>query len=95
MFPAIARGDTVIVKPSLRGPLTPVAFAFMATEVGLPAGVVNVVQGTGLDVGADLISGRRLSALHVRAGERTIAQAERSHRRTGVALHTLRAGVTL
>jgi hypothetical protein len=42
--PAIARGDTVIVKPSLRGPLTPVAFAFMATEVGLPAGVVNVVQ---------------------------------------------------
>lgn len=95
VFPALIRGNAVIVKPSLRGPLTPAAFAFMATEAGLPAGVVNVVQGTGLDVGADLISRRGLSALHVRAGERTIAQAERSHRRTGVALHALRAGGNL
>lgn len=92
VLPALMRGDTVVVKPSLRGALSPVAFAFLATEVGLPPGVVNLVQGTGGDVGAELISRRDLSALYVRAGERTISQAERAHQRTGVALHTLRAG---
>ncbi len=92
VLPALGRGDTVIVKPSLRGPLTPAAFGFLATRAGLPAGVVNIVQGTGVDVGADLICRLGLSALHVRAGERTIAQARRSHQRTGIELHALRAG---
>ena len=92
VLPALGRGDTVIVKPSLRGPLTPAAFGFLATRAGLPAGVVNIVQGTGVDVGADLICRPGLSALHVRAGERTIAQAQRSHQRTGIELHALRAG---
>jgi acyl-CoA reductase-like NAD-dependent aldehyde dehydrogenase len=95
VFPAIARGDTVIVKPSLRGPLTPAAFAFLATEAGLPGGVVNIVQGTGVDIGADLITRRGLAALHVRAGERTIALAGRGQQRTGVALHVLRGGGNL
>jgi acyl-CoA reductase-like NAD-dependent aldehyde dehydrogenase len=92
VLPALGRGDTVIVKPSLRGPLTPAAFGFLATRAGLPAGVVNIVQGTGVDVGADLICRPGLSALHVRAGERTIAQAQRGHQRTGIELHALRAG---
>ena len=92
VLPALVRGDTVIVKPSLRGPLSPVAFAHVATEIGLPAGVVNLVQGTGVDVGAELITRRDLSALHVRAGQRTIAQAERAHERSDVSLHALRAG---
>ncbi len=80
------------MKPSLRGPLSPVAFAHVATEIGLPAGVVNLVQGTGVDVGAELITRRDLSALHVRAGQRTIAQAMRAHERSDVCLHALRAG---
>jgi acyl-CoA reductase-like NAD-dependent aldehyde dehydrogenase len=92
VLPALGRGGTVIVKPSLRGPLTPAAFGFLAARAGLPAGVVNIVQGTGIDAGADLISRPGLSALHVRAGERTIAQAQRSHQRTGIELHALRAG---
>jgi acyl-CoA reductase-like NAD-dependent aldehyde dehydrogenase len=92
LLPVLLRGDTAIVKPSLRGPLTPVAFGFLAAAVGIPAGVVNIVQGTGVDVGAELISRRDLSALYVRAGERTIAQAERSYDRSHVPLRTLRAG---
>ncbi len=92
VLPALIRGDSVIVKPSLRGPLTPVAFALQATGAGLPAGVVNIVQGTGGDIGADLIGRRELSALYVRGGERTIAQAERAHARTNVPLHVLRGG---
>lgn len=92
VLPALLHGDTVIVKPSLRGPLSPVAFAHLATEAGLPAGVVNVIQGTGGDVGAELITRRDLSALFIRAGERVIARAERGHERSGVPLRTLRAG---
>jgi len=91
-LPSLAAGHTVVIKPSLRGPLSPVAFAHLATACGLPDGVVNLVQGTGGDVGADLISRRGLAALQVRAGDRTIAHAERAHQRTGVPLHTLRAG---
>jgi acyl-CoA reductase-like NAD-dependent aldehyde dehydrogenase len=92
VLPGLVRGDTVIVKPSLRGPLSPVAFAYLAGQAGLPPGVVNIVQGTGVDVGAELISRRDLSALHVRAAPRTIAQAQRAHDRSGISLHTLHAG---
>lgn len=92
VLPALAAGDTVVVKPSLRGPLTPVAFAHFATEAAAPPGVVNLVQGTGVDVGAALLDRTDLSWVQVRAGERTLAQAARSRRRTGVPLHLLRAG---
>jgi acyl-CoA reductase-like NAD-dependent aldehyde dehydrogenase len=92
VLPALLRGDAVIVKPSLRGPLSPVAFAYLAAEAGLPGGVINVVQGTGVDVGADLISRAGLSALQVRASSRTLALAERGHARTNVPLSTLRGG---
>jgi acyl-CoA reductase-like NAD-dependent aldehyde dehydrogenase len=92
VLPALLRGDTVVVKPSLRAPLSPVAFALLATDAGLPDGVLNLVQGTGGDVGAALLSRRDLSALHVRAGERTIAQAGRAHDRTGVPLRVVRGG---
>ena len=92
VLPALVRGDAVIVKPSLRGPLSPVAVAYLTSQAGLPPGVVNVVQGTGVDVGAELISRRDLSALYVRAAPRTLAQAERAHDRSGVSLHALRAG---
>jgi acyl-CoA reductase-like NAD-dependent aldehyde dehydrogenase len=91
-LPALLRGNAVIIKPSLRGPLSPVAFAHVATQAGLPAGVINVVQGTGVDVGAELISRRGLSALYVRASSRTVALAERGHVRTNVPLHLLRGG---
>lgn len=67
-FLSLIRGGTVIVKPSLRGALSPVAFGFVAAAAGSPGGVVNVVQGTGVDVGAAMIGLPGLSALHVRAG---------------------------
>ena len=92
VLPALLRGDAVIVKPSLRGPLSPVAVACLAAEAGLPGGVLNVVQGTGVDVGAELISRHGLAALHVRAGPHTLALAERGHARTNVPLFTVRGG---
>ncbi|HKS99624.1 MAG TPA: aldehyde dehydrogenase family protein, partial [Rugosimonospora sp.] len=78
IVPALRAGYPVVVKPSLRAPLSAVALGLLATRLGFPDGVVNVVQGTGLDAGAALLDTPGLAALQVRAGARTLAQAARS-----------------
>ncbi len=45
--PALAMGNTVVLKPAEFTPLTALLFADLATRVGLPAGVLNVVTGDG------------------------------------------------
>jgi aldehyde dehydrogenase (NAD+) len=45
--PALAAGNTVVLKPAEFTPLTAVAFAELCIEVGLPPGVVNIVTGDG------------------------------------------------
>ena len=45
--PALAAGNTVVLKPAEFTPLTALAFAELCIEVGLPPGVVNVVTGDG------------------------------------------------
>ena len=45
--PAIATGNTVVLKPAEFTPLTALAFAEICTEIELPAGVVNIVTGDG------------------------------------------------
>ncbi len=52
--PALAAGDTVVLKPPEWAPLTASLLADIAAEAGLPAGVFNVVQGNGVDAGAAL-----------------------------------------
>jgi aldehyde dehydrogenase (NAD+) len=46
--PALSTGNTVVLKPAEYTPLTALAFAEICVEVGLPAGVVNIVTGDGL-----------------------------------------------
>ena len=53
--PALAAGCTIVIKPAEFTPLTALAFAELADEVGLPAGVLNVVTGDG-DTGAAIVS---------------------------------------
>ncbi len=45
--PALATGNTVVLKPAEYTPLTALAFAEICSEVGLPKGVVNIVTGDG------------------------------------------------
>ncbi len=53
--PALAAGNTVVLKPAEFTPLTALAFAELAQEVGLPEGVLNVVTGDGR-TGAALVA---------------------------------------
>jgi len=52
--PALAAGNTVVAKPPEWAPLTASLLADITYEAGLPAGVFNVVQGTGANAGAPL-----------------------------------------
>ena len=50
--PALACGNTVILKPAEQTPLTALRFGQILAETGLPAGVVNIVTGFGETAGA-------------------------------------------
>ena len=54
--PALAAGNTVVVKPPEWAPLTCSLLADIANAAGIPAGVLNVVQGVGEDAGAALVA---------------------------------------
>ncbi|MBN9619265.1 MAG: aldehyde dehydrogenase family protein, partial [Actinobacteria bacterium] len=52
--PALAAGNTVVLKPSEIAPLSPFALVELARQAGFPPGVLNVVAGLGPDAGAAL-----------------------------------------
>lgn len=58
--PALAAGNTVILKPAEWSPLSASLLADLAHEVGFPPGVFNVVQGIGEEVGAALVGDSRV-----------------------------------
>jgi acyl-CoA reductase-like NAD-dependent aldehyde dehydrogenase len=58
--PALAAGNTVILKPAEWSPLSASLLADLADEAGLPPGVFNVVQGIGEEVGAALVNDPRV-----------------------------------
>ncbi|HXV63286.1 MAG TPA: aldehyde dehydrogenase family protein, partial [Vicinamibacteria bacterium] len=59
--PALAAGNTVVLKPAEWSPLTASLLADIAKEAELPDGVLNVVQGIGEEVGPHLIGDHRVS----------------------------------
>lgn len=52
--PAIAAGCTSVVKPASQTPYSGIAWGALCEEVGLPAGVVNVVTGSAAEIGEEL-----------------------------------------
>ncbi len=55
LAPALAAGCTVVLKPDSVTPLSALRMAELASEVGFPPGVINVVPGPGTTVGAHLV----------------------------------------
>lgn len=55
VMPAIAAGNTVVVKPSEVTPLSSLYITQLAKEVGIPDGVINIVIGDGVNVGSTIV----------------------------------------
>jgi acyl-CoA reductase-like NAD-dependent aldehyde dehydrogenase len=63
LAPALAAGNTVVLKPAELTPLTALAFQALATEAGIPPGVVNVLAGPGRVVGRRLVEHPRVAKI--------------------------------
>ncbi|SDR97403.1 betaine-aldehyde dehydrogenase [Friedmanniella luteola] len=61
VLPALAAGNTVVLKPAEITPLTAVLLADAATAVGFPDGVLQVVAGTGAEAGRALVGDPRVA----------------------------------
>ncbi|WP_027094252.1 aldehyde dehydrogenase family protein [Cohnella thermotolerans] len=61
--PAIAAGNTIVLKPAGQTPLAALAIAELFAEAGLPAGALNVVPGAGAVVGEAIVRDPRVKAL--------------------------------
>ncbi|MEY4265913.1 MAG: hypothetical protein RIS90_448 [Pseudomonadota bacterium] len=85
--PALAAGNSVVLKPSEKSPLTALRMADIALEAGIPAGVFNVVPGFGPEAGSPLAlhmdvdciaftgSTRVGKQIHVMAGQSNLKRA--------------------
>jgi aminomuconate-semialdehyde/2-hydroxymuconate-6-semialdehyde dehydrogenase len=66
--PAIACGNTAIAKPSELTPMTAYLLCEICREAGLPAGVLNVVHGTGPNVGAAMTAHAKVNTISFTGG---------------------------
>ena len=89
MGPAIAMGNTVVLKPSENTPLTTLRLGELLADI-LPAGVVNIVCGRGDTVGAPLIRDQRIRVASltgdVSTGSKIMEAAARNIQRTHLEL---------
>jgi acyl-CoA reductase-like NAD-dependent aldehyde dehydrogenase len=81
--PALAAGNSVVLKPSEKSPLTALRLAELAVEAGLPPGVFNVVPGYGHEAGEALALHLQVDAIgftgSTRTGRRMLDYAGRSN----------------
>ncbi|MEW6367618.1 MAG: aminobutyraldehyde dehydrogenase [Acidobacteriota bacterium] len=61
--PALAAGNTVVLKPASNTPLTAIMLGQVALEAGIPAGVLNVVTGPGSELGPQLVADPRVDMI--------------------------------
>ena len=86
ILPAIAAGNTIVLKPAEITPLTSLLFAEIASEAGLPDGVVNVITGDGPTVGARLLRHPEVAMVSFTGSTavgRTVTGGGGDHRQTG------------
>ncbi|MEE1786464.1 gamma-aminobutyraldehyde dehydrogenase [Streptomyces sp. SP17BM10] len=91
VLPAIAAGNTIVLKPAELTPLTSLMFAKACTEAGIPDGVVNVVTGAGRTAGEHLVAHPDVAmvsftgstAVGRRVAELAVAGVKRTHLELG------------
>ncbi|GCD96413.1 gamma-aminobutyraldehyde dehydrogenase [Embleya hyalina] len=91
ILPAIAAGNTIVLKPAEITPLTSLMFARACTDAGIPDGVVNVVTGKGRTVGEYLMGHADVSMVSFtgstgvgkRVGEVALRTVKRLHLELG------------
>jgi aminomuconate-semialdehyde/2-hydroxymuconate-6-semialdehyde dehydrogenase len=69
--PALAAGNCVIAKPSEITPYTATLLGEIATEAGLPPGVLNILNGTGAKIGDAMVRHPKISAISFTGGTAT------------------------
>jgi betaine-aldehyde dehydrogenase len=88
--PALAAGCTVILKPSEITPLVEMELGHIAQAVGLPHGVLNIVNGSGTEVGAALCAHAGIDKISFtgsnRVGEQVMAAAARQIKKVSLEL---------
>jgi len=90
VVPALACGNSVVLKPSEETPLTAILLARLCVEAGIPRGVMNVVHGVGETAGAALVEHPSVDAISftgsVETGRRIQAAAARRLKRVALEL---------
>lgn len=88
--PAIAAGNTVVVKPAEQACLSVMYFGKLCAEAGIPAGVVNIVPGYGAVAGAALVDHHMVAKVmftgSTETGKRIAAQAANTLKPVGLEL---------
>ena len=88
--PALAAGNTVVLKPASQSPLTAIRLGQLAHQAGLPSGVLQVLPGAGSEIGDALVAHplvRKISFTGSTAiGSRIMAQAARDLKRVSLEL---------
>jgi aldehyde dehydrogenase (NAD+) len=99
VVPALAVGCTVVLKPSEVAPLTAAIFAEIVSDAGVPAGVFNLVHGTGPVVGEALAANPDVDMVSftgsTRAGRRVSEVAAQTVKRVALELGGKSANVVL
>jgi len=72
--PAIAAGNAIVLKPSVETPLSTVVFGKLCAKAGLPAGIVNVVTGSGSCTGNALVANPKVRKVSF-TGSTSVGQA--------------------
>ncbi|RAO17452.1 aldehyde dehydrogenase family protein [Micromonospora noduli] len=99
LAPALLAGNTMVFKPSENAPLTARILAEVAAEAGVPAGVFNVVYGTGATVGEAISAHPDIDMISftgsTRAGQRISAVAAATVKRVALELGGKGANIIL
>ncbi|TMV84452.1 aldehyde dehydrogenase family protein [Thioclava sp. BHET1] len=90
--PALAAGNAVVIKPSEMTPFTTLYLAELSVRAGLPAGLVNVVIGDGLQTGSALTGHGLIDKVSFTGSTRAGAAIMETIARTGIKPMTLELG---